>query len=145
MVCWWLQGNLKISHVGSEVINPKARRSAIRIALKCFHFWMINTPYLDGTRSTMAEWHFLWSRRSTTKPPRLDNISYLYLLKNHKKDDLVLVCVTPPENFWRNIQNFYKKLVANKKKHFLKRNCMTVKFTLLRSSKTYKEQFSHSY
>ena len=26
----------------------------------------------SGIWSTVAEWHFLWSRRSTTKPPRLD-------------------------------------------------------------------------
>ena len=45
---------------------------AILIATECFHFWMINTPYLDGIRSTIAEWHFLWSKRSTIEPPRLD-------------------------------------------------------------------------
>ena len=31
--------------------------SAIGIATKCFHFWTIDTPYLDGIRSTVAEWH----------------------------------------------------------------------------------------
>ena len=54
------------------MINPKARRSAVWIATKCFLFWTINTPYLDGIWSTVAEWHFIWSRHSTTEPPRLD-------------------------------------------------------------------------
>ena len=43
--------------------------------------------YLDGIQSTVAEWHFLWSRRFTTKPPHLDwlltywmqNLFFLFL------------------------------------------------------------------
>ena len=70
--------------------------------MNCYiEFPLLNVKYtiLDGIQSTVAEWHFLWSRRSTTKPPRMDTMLYnLFLTRSIMYGTTVLIFV-PSDRF----------------------------------------------
>ena len=63
------------AHSRFDIVNFYTRRPAIWIVAKYFYFWAINIVVLRGIWTHRSRVYFqleLGSRRSTTKPPRLD-------------------------------------------------------------------------